>query len=120
MDDAKSAGVSIVGIGNGTALMAKDFAETFAIQFPLYTDPKRATYEYFGMKRSMGLGLGTFWRGYKAGRKGFRQGPTQGDPWQQGGLVLLDVLGNIRWHYVEDGPGRHADLAMIRQAIQPH
>lgn len=119
LEDAESAGVSIVGIGNGTALMAQDFAEAFAIGFPLYTDPKRVTYQHFGMKRTFGLWPSTLIRSFQTFRKGFRQGKTQGDPWQQGGLVLLDTHGNIRWRYVEQGPGQHADLDVIRKAMQP-
>ncbi|TNE43381.1 MAG: hypothetical protein EP343_33940 [Deltaproteobacteria bacterium] len=118
VDEMTQAGVSIVGVGNGTPLMAQDFAESFGIRFALYTDPKRLTYQHFGMKRMLGLNLGTIRRGLASYRKGFRQGATKGDAFQQGGVVLVDSNGDLRWGHVDGGPGDHAELDAIRQAVQ--
>lgn len=114
------AGVQIVGIGNGTPLMAQDFASQFLIRFPLYTDPEKATYKHFGMKRLMGLSLGTMKRGWATYRKGFRQGSMQGDAFQQGGVVLVEPSGNIIWSHIDEGPGMHAKPEQVRKAVKDY
>lgn len=118
VDDLSASGVSIVAIGNGTALMARDFAETFAIQYPLYTDPKREAYQHFGLLRKLGLGFSALKRGVSTFKKGFRQGAVQGDPLQQGGVILCNGLGQVVWSHIDEGPGAHADLDEIRKAVQ--
>ena len=54
-------------------------------------DPRRRTYRHLGFKRGPGstlLSLATMKHALRAWRKGFRQGATQGDPWQQGGVLV--------------------------------
>ena len=98
--------------------MAQDFAEQFSVTAPLYTDPKRASYAALGLPRQFGLGLKSLARGKRATEGGFRQGKTQGDPWQQGGVVLFDGDGAVRWKDVDDGAGDVVDVAGLKAALK--
>ena len=104
-------------VGNGTALMARDFVEQFGIRSPLFTDPDRRSYRAMGLQRSFGLGLKSLARGRRAASAGFRQGATGGDPWQQGGAALFDRDGTILWSSVDGGAGPLLDVEAIRGAV---
>jgi hypothetical protein len=98
-------------IGNGSAAMAKKFAEhnQFPAAMRMLTDPKRAAYKAAGFKRSMlatlsPAGLMNFLR---AAKKGFKQGKTQGDPWQMGGSLIVKPSGEVIWKYRSEAPGDH-------------
>jgi len=97
--------------------MAQGFAEQFGVTAPLFTDPSRASYKAVGMKRAFGLGLKSVGRGRRAMDAGFNQGRTQGDPWQQGGVVLFDGAGSVRWSAIDDGAGEQVDLDALTAAI---
>jgi hypothetical protein len=49
---------------------------------------------------------------------GHRQGWTQGDALQQGGVVLINDRGQIAWTHVNDGPGDHANLDTVLKQVQ--
>ena len=109
---------SLAFVGNGLLGMAQDFAEQFGVTAPLYTDPKRASYAALGMKRKFGLGLKSLSRGSRANAGGFKQGRTQGDPWQQGGVVLFDGEGSVLWSSVDDGAGELIDIHGLKAALK--
>ena len=115
-DRLSATGVGLVFIGNGTVDMARDFARSFDVQDPLYTDPGRASYKALGLRRSFGL-MKSLGRGRRAMASGFRQGKTAGDVWQQGGVVLFDEGGAVRWKHVDDGAGDAADLEGFLAAV---
>ncbi len=104
-------------IGNGLLGMAQDFAEQFSVTAPLYTDPKRSSYAALGLERRFGLGVKSLARGARARSGGFKQGRTKGDPWQQGGVVLFDATGDVRWKSVDDGAGEQVDLGALKAAV---
>jgi hypothetical protein len=110
--------VSVVAIGSGTPAMAADFVEQFSVPFPVYTDPERSSYRLAGMKRRLGLGLKTAGRAQRALQGGHRQGRTQGDPWQQGGVLLVDGEGRVSWQHVDDGAGDHASMEAVIVAVR--
>ena len=106
-----------MAIGNGTALMAQDFVEGFAVPFPVYTDPKRAAYREAGFLRSFGLGFKTLGRGRRAARAGHSQGKVQGDPWQQGGVLVITPEPRLAWSFVSNSAGDHADVEDVIRAL---
>ena len=110
-------GASVVAIGNGTVHMANDFLEQFSIEIPVFTDPSRATYRLAGLKRSFGLGLKSIGRGRRAMSQGHRQGATRGDPWQQGGLLLVGTKGEVLFRHVDDGAGDEEDTSLLMAAL---
>ena len=113
-----AAGASLIAIGNGTPLMAADFVETFSVPFPVFTDPGRSSYKLAGLKRSFGLGIASVGRARRAMAGGHRQGRTQGDPWQQGGVLIIDTSGSVRWHHVDSSAGDHCSVASVLDALR--
>lgn len=111
-------GVGVFAIGNGTPAMAADFVRQFSVPYPVFTDPERRSYQAAGMKRNFGLGLKTLSRGLRAVRQGHSQGRTKGDPWQQGGVLLVDTGGAIRWQHTDSDAGDHASMASVLEAVR--
>ena len=98
--------------------MAQDFVEKFKVPFPVFTDPSRSSYKLAGLKRNMGLGLASVSRARRAIAAGHFQGRTQGDPWQQGGVVVVDTDGRMVWRHVDSGAGDHGEVSDVLKAIQ--
>jgi len=115
----EEAGANLVAIGNGSALMARDFQERFEVKIPLYTDPSGRSYELAGLKRSvLFFGLQTMKRGRRAKVAGFRQGRLAGDPWQQGGDVIISPGGEMLYARVSEGPGDHAPIEELLATLR--
>lgn len=110
-------GADLVAVGNGTALMAQDFVETFSVPFPVYTDPDRAAYRLSGLRRGFGLGLKTLGYGKRAATSGHVQGKVQGDPWQQGGALVISPEPRLLYHFVSDGAGHHVSLGELLSVL---
>jgi hypothetical protein len=102
------AGARLVVIGNGWPAMAKDFAAKANLppSMMLLTDPSLRSYVEAGLKRSVLLTLGPRgWLPYiRTLRRGFHQGRTKGDPWQQGGAVVVAPSGEVLYRFVSAGP----------------
>ena len=98
--------------------MAKSFVEQFDISYPVYADPKRLTYQHMGFKRAFGLGFSSIGHATRASRGGYRQGPVQGDPWQQGGEALFSQSGELLWSHSSKMAGAHAEPEDILKVIQ--
>lgn len=98
--------------------MAQAFAKESNLPFPLYTDPERSVYKLAGLKRKFGLGLNTFKRAMAAKKEGHYQTAIAGDPWQQGGVVVVNTAGEIIYHHVDDGAGDSADPRDVLLALE--
>jgi hypothetical protein len=95
----------------------------------LYTDPSLASFRAAGMKHGA---LRTFSpmaiaSTLRAAKAGFRQHGTAGNPWQQGGALVVERGGKVRWSYSSDDPGDHVPVADALAALgaqpqpaQPH
>ena len=115
-DELADAGVGLSFVGNGTPAMAQAFRDDFEVLGELYTDPSRKSYKALGLKRSFGL-MKSLGRGRRALAGGFRQTKPAGDVWQQGGVILFDAEGAVRWKHLDDGAGHQADLGGLRAAV---
>jgi hypothetical protein len=123
-DEFERAGAKLAIVGNGWPAMAKAFGERAGLppSVTLLTDPTLQSYVAAGLKRSVLLTLGP--RGWlpfiRTLRKGFRQGAIKGDPWQQGGAVVIAPGGRVLWRYVStqpsDQPSVGSLLAPLRKA----
>jgi hypothetical protein len=119
VDRLRAAGADLYIIGNGTPSFIAGFREQTGYQGSIYTDPSLATFRAAELKRSvtstldprsLGKALGAFARGQ-------RQGLTQGDAWQQGGVLVVAPSGDIRWHHASERPGDNATGAQILAAL---
>jgi len=117
-EEIESAGGALFAIGNGSAVMARDFVAQFSVDFPVYTDPSRETFAMAGFKRSvLFFGPRTFKRGRAARASGFRQGQVAGDPWQQGGEVIIAPGTELLYCRASSGPGDHAPIGELLTAL---
>ncbi len=90
-------GAQIVFIGNGNPAHALEFMGELRLTEGVYTDPARKLYRAFAMHHGLRrtLNLQTRKNARRASFNGFRQTGIKGDPWQQGGNVVLDSSGNL-------------------------
>jgi hypothetical protein len=118
-DEIDARGAQLIAIGNGHAHWAQAFIDETGIDFPVYVDPSRQSYDAFGMKRGAleGMGLRTLRHGRRARRAGFRQTATRGDPVQNGGVVVFDENGEVIYTHVEAETGDLADLDEVIAAL---
>lgn len=90
-------GAQILLIGNGNPSHALEFMGETRLTEGVYTDPARKLYRafamYHGLRRT--LNLQTRRNARRASFSGFRQTGIKGDPWQQGGNVVLDSSGDV-------------------------
>ena len=85
----------------------------------LFTDPSLKTFSAAGLKlgalRTFSpLAIGATVSAFRAG---FRQGKTQGKPWQQGGALVVAKGGQVKWSYASDDPGDHAPVHKALAAL---
>jgi hypothetical protein len=118
-DDFRAAGAELIVIGNGSPSFIAGFRDETGWRGPLYTDPSLALYGAAGLKRGV---LSTFnlrgaVRSVGTLRRGFKQGRTQGDPWQQGGVLVVRD-GAVLWSHASDGPGDNARADDILAALR--
>jgi len=97
--------------------MAKDFIEQFELDIQVYTDPSRDVFKHAGMKHKLGLGFGTISKGFRASRAGFRQGKVQGDPKQQGGVLVVGTEGQLLYAHIDNAAGEVLDFAPVLEAL---
>jgi hypothetical protein len=117
--DIEARGAQLIAIGNGRAEWARAFIEAEGVDFPVFVDPSRQSYDAFGMKRGTskvmtlrGVGHAT-----RATTQGFRQTATRGDPLQIGGVVVFDADGEILYTHVEEEAGDLADIDEVLAAL---
>ncbi len=116
-------GATLVLVGNGKPHHARWFLEDTGIDVPVFCDPELAAYAAAGLKRSVmsvfnPAALGAAIRAFRSGN---RQTKTKGDPWQEGGLLVLDRRAGatklVRYHHVSGYAGDNAPVGKVLTAI---
>ena len=112
-------GARLIAIGNGPPHFIAGFREDTGWQDPLYTDPSLAIYNAASFKRGVltTLNPSSVVRTIGSLRRGFRQTSTKGDPWQQGGVLIIRPSGDILWRHESAGPGDNASADQIARAL---
>lgn len=115
-------GGELVAIGSGTPAQAKAFSQELAMTTPLVTDPTLEAYKRGGMKRGVLRTLSFKGVGFalRARRGGFKQTGTSGDPWQQGGVVVLAALdrgGAVTLQHAASAAGEPTDFGVMVEAM---
>ncbi len=108
-------GVNLVFIGSGLPAMADAFIEEQHLHNPVWTDPKRASYRFLGFKRGWRslLNPAVLVYGLKTLAAGFRQRRTQGDPVQQGGVLVVKRGGELVYAYASATAGDHPKVETV-------
>ena len=118
LTEFEALGAQVIAIGNGTAPMASDFVERFGVDFAVYTDPRRETYEAAGLIRKLRITTTGLKAAYRALKGGHLQGRTRGDPMQQGGVLVLDADGSQLLFHVDSEAGDHAHVDDVVGAVR--
>ena len=115
----EKAGATLVVIGNGSPSFIAGFREQTLFDGPVYTDPTLAAYRAAELKRGVASTLDprSLFGAARALASGHRQGRTQGDTWQQGGVLVVSPAGEVRWQHASDRPGDNASAARILAAL---
>lgn len=110
---------NLVVVGNGAPMYIEGFRETTGFTGPIYTDPSLEVYNAAQLKRGLGtmLKVGAAAATIGSLRRGFRQGKTQGDATQQGGVLVIAPDGRILYHHISAYPGDNASPDTVRNAL---
>jgi hypothetical protein len=120
IDQVHAAGAEMYVIGNGSPSFIEGFRDQTKWTGPIYTDPSLAVFKAAQLKRSVvrtldPRSLGNAW---KALRDGQMQGRTQGDNWQQGGVLVVAPGGEVLYHHASERPGDNATGVQIASALR--
>lgn len=121
-DRLAAAGVTVVAIGSGTPKQARVFVGKSKFVGEMYVDQDLRSYGAFNLVRGFlrTLGPASLWRGLAAMKKGFHQGRTEGDLWQQGGVFILGPGRQMIFQHRNRVAGDHADpAAVLKAALTP-
>jgi hypothetical protein len=118
LPEIRARGGELVVIGSGTPEQAKRFAVEERFDGTMVTDPTLEAYNRAGMKRSV---LRTFHpksmiSAVRALGSGHTQKQMAGDPWQQGGVVVVSSLergGHEVLHHAASAAGDPTDFKAI-------
>ena len=119
IDDIHRAGAELVVIGSGTPSFIAGFREATDFAGPIYTDPSLAVYRAAELERGL---LKTFsplaiGKTLSALGRGARQGRTQGDAFQQGGVLVIAPGGKLVWRHISKFAGDNARAAKVVAAL---
>jgi len=106
-------------IGSGTVEQAAATVAKYNIDYLILSDAQRVSFKAAGMRRDLvstfnPRALGHLARSF---RKGFRQGRTQGDAFQQGGAMIVDKRGNLIYQFIAAAGGQHPPTEELITAI---
>jgi peroxiredoxin len=112
-------GADVVFVGNGDARHAKGFRDEFCPDCALLTDPKLASYKAIGARGGLvnTLGPQAWAAGIRAFRRGARQQKTQGHPFQQGGVLVIEPGDKVIYSYISKAAGDHPRVDDVIAAI---
>jgi len=120
-DRLRSLGAELIVIGHGTIEEARALREELRLTSPIFTDPGRDAYRALGMRRGWHTSLSprVILRAARARWMGFRQTRIAGDPFQQGGVVVIARGGEERYRFISREAGDHPRPSEIVAALQP-
>jgi NAD(P)-dependent dehydrogenase (short-subunit alcohol dehydrogenase family) len=120
IDEIRSRGAELVIIGNGAPSFATAFRDDFQLDCPLLVDPELRAYRAAGLRRgrvevlSPRLPLNAL----RALRSGSRQTGIQGDPWQLGGVFVIQPGGDLAYRYLSREAGDHPRVDEVLSALE--
>ncbi len=117
--EIKERGAHLVVVGNGQPFHAQDFHDHLGLPFSLLTDPDLKAFAAAGLRKGV-LSVASprvLGNALRSLRGGFRQGRTQGDPWQQGGVFVITPDEQILFRHISREAGDHPRPADIIGAL---
>ena len=119
-DAIERLGAGLVFIGSGSAQYARWFQEDYAPRWPVYSDAELVTYQALEARRGFRSSVNprTMWLGLRAILRGFRQGSTQGDQFQQGAVCIVTPEGAMPYLHVSEIAGDHPRPSAVLAALR--
>lgn len=119
VDEIESRGAKLHLIGNGAPNFIDGFREVTGYTGSIYTDPSLKSYEAAGLLRSKRatFGLRSLKAGVKSFAQGERQGSRQGDPFQQGGAVVISSDAEVLYSHRSSAGGDNVSAADLLRAL---
>ena len=114
-----AAAVGLVAVGSGSPRSAQKFVDDFHFTGDMYLNRNLNVYKAFDLERGIikTLGPSSLIQGFRAMKKGFRQGQSAGDLWQQGGLFVLGPGDQVLFAHRDRFAGDHTDLQQMLPKI---
>lgn len=113
-------GAALFFVGNGDVQFAREFREALRLEAPVYVDATRESYRALGMRHGIAVTIGsaTSWqKTLRALRSGFHASAGQGDPWQNGGLLVVRPDGSIAFKHIDESAGDHASISDVLASL---
>ena len=111
LSEMRGKGANVAFVGNGLPAMAKGFVDRLKLtgEARVLTDPRRQSYRLAGFRRSLWSTLGppALVNLFCALRKRLGTGKIEGDPWQQGGSLVVGRGGEVLFRYASHYQGDH-------------
>jgi hypothetical protein len=113
-------GARLCVIGNGNPLHAGVFMDEAGLAGDVYTDPARILYNRLSMKHGLFATVNRASTRHmrRAVQRGFRQKGRRGDPWQQGGVVVVATDASVAFIQRFGVAGEPADLVEVERAAR--
>jgi hypothetical protein len=118
VEEIRKKGGELIVVGSGTPEQAKRFAQEEQLD-TLVTDPTLEAYKIAGMKRGVlrVANLRSAKNMFRALGDGHFQGRTQGDAWQQGGVVVI-ADGRLLLQHAASAAGDPTDFRGVITALE--
>ena len=115
----RAAGADLCVIGSGTPDMARAFEKEYAEGITIFVDQGLKSFKAAGFKRSVMASIGPMAavKVFRALARGHLPGRRQGDPWQQGGVLVVAPPGDLAYSYANDDSGDHAPIEEVLGAL---
>lgn len=119
LPELRERGAELVVVGCGDARFAAAFREDMRLDVPLLVDPELRAYRAAGLRRGRVELLSPRMplHALRALRSGERQRGVQGDPWQLGGVFVLERGGALLYRHASREAGDHAPFEEILAAL---
>lgn len=119
IDDIRDLGAELVIVGNGAQPFAVAFGEDLELDCPILVDPALAAYRAAGLRRGRVeiLSPRLPFHAIRAIRSGSFQSTVQGDPWQLGGVFVIQTNGELLYRHASRDAGDHAPVGEILSSL---
>ena len=116
----RSLGAELHFIGTGDTFFARGFRDEYQVPVPIYVDPERKTYQALGFARTARSTVSrrVLRNARRAMAAGHHQTKTQGDAWQQGGVMVVLTGGRVAYSQASAVAGDHPDVDEVVGALE--
>ncbi len=119
--EIRDGGGELVVVGSGAPHFARAFREDMEIaDVPVFSDEKLRSYQLAGFQRTVGgvIHPAAAWAWVRSMARGHLQRGQQGDPLQNGGVMVVTRGGEVVYKYASRHGGDHPAATEIIAAVR--